>query len=512
MTTGRYPHPKHEKIDEDVVKTELSASLQNYHALRVSAARRSIDEFIELVGLDERSGKPVVQSNTHLAFQRFATEHKKLVLWSHIESGKTNAFSVFRILWRLGRNPNLRIAIVSNTAGQAKKPLRAIQQYIEKAMRGDSVLAEIFPNLKPGRTWSEFALSVERTDGTPSKDYSVQAVGVHGNVLGARFDEVILDDILDYENTRTPHARDELHEWYNATIAGRLTANSAVRFIGTAWHPDDIMHRMAATPGFFSVSFPVLTEDGQSSWPERWPLARIEEARAVMGTREFSRQLMCVARDEEGSRFATEWIRRALELGDGRSMPGYLNFVPPGYATYTGVDLATGKKKGSKNHKTVLFTVAVHPDESREVLCVEGGNWTGPEILQRIVDTHRRYQSIIFVEDNAAQEFIVQFTKNSTAVPVKPFNTGKNKYDPSFGVESLAVELENGKWIIPSSEGRPLTQDVQEWIDGMLNYVPGTHTSDYLMASWIAREGIRLSAKRSRSKAQTGQVSFLLNR
>ncbi len=37
-------------------------------------------------------------------------------------------------------------------------------------------------------------------------------------------------------------------------------------------------------------------------------------------------------------------------------------------------------------------------------------------------------------------------------VPVTGFNTGSNKWDESAGVESLAVEMRNGLWLMPSGK------------------------------------------------------------
>jgi hypothetical protein len=57
------------------------------------------------------------------------------------------------------------------------------------------------------------------------------------------------------------------------------------------------------------------------------------------------------------------------------------------------------------------------------------------------------------VENNAAQDYIVQFARHSTAIPVFPFTTGRNKAHPEFGIEGLAVEMSNTKWLIPSKGG-----------------------------------------------------------
>jgi hypothetical protein len=114
-----------------------------------------------------------------------------------------------------------------------------------------------------------------------------------------------------------------------------------------------------------------------------------------------------------------------------------------------------------------------------------------------VVEAHQRYGSIIYVENAAAQEFIVQFAREHGNVPVRGFVTGRNKAHPEFGVEGLAVELQNAQWAIPSINGAPASQEVAAWIDELLFYDPREHTGDRLMASWFAREGAR---RFSRSK------------
>ncbi len=60
----------------------------------------------------------------------------------------------------------------------------------------------------------------------------MQAIGVHGAILGARVDRLLLDDILDFENTRTPERLQATIDWYNATLVGRLTARARVICVG----------------------------------------------------------------------------------------------------------------------------------------------------------------------------------------------------------------------------------------------------------------------------------------
>ncbi len=351
--------------------------------------------------------------------------------------------------------------------------------------------------------WNAHQLFVIRP--TQSRDATVRSCGIHGNILGSRIDLLIMDDILDYENTLSPTQREDLWGWYRSTLETRLTRRARALCIGTAWHREDLMHRLARTPGWHPVSYPVLDDDGNPRWPERWPLSRINEARIRMGTTEFARNLLCKARNDSDERFQLSWIELCKARGEGREMPHALMEVPNGYATYTGVDL--GVRTNKKADLTVLFTICLHPDGSREVLDIQSGRWAGPEIVRRIIDTHRRYLSIVLVENNAAQEFILQFTRASSAVPVRPFTTGANKAHPEFGIEGIAVEMQAGKWIIPSDNGH-CVPEVEAWINEMLYYDPRTHSGDRLMGSWFAREGARGSGIII-PKAQFGSINLL---
>jgi hypothetical protein len=439
--------------------------------------------FVAAVMTDETSGLPLKQAPVHKAWHNLADQHDRLLIWSAIEHGKTTQLAVARTLWELGRDPTLRIGIVSNTYGQAEKIVRSVARYIEQS----EPLHRVFPELRKGEQWSAGKITVRRP--YVSKDPSVQAVGVHGALLGARLDRLIVDDVLDYENTRTAKLRQDLWDWYHATLEGRLTARGKSLVIGTAFHPDDFLHRLARVPGWHAVRYPVVDEAGNPRWPERWPLARIEEKRARLGPMEFARQLLCVARADSEARFKREWLDRCLQRGNGKTVAFGLSVLPPGVKTYTGVDLAVQQHAAADS--TVLFTIAVHPNGDREVLNCEAGKWAGPEIVQRIIDHHRRYMSVVIVENNAAQDFIVQFARGSYAIPIRPFTTGRNKAHPEFGVESIAAEMAGGKWIIPNAEGR-CTPDLDAWLTEMLYYDPTAHTGDRLMASWFAREGARL--------------------
>lgn len=448
---------------------------------------------------DEKTGIPLEQAPVHVAWHALAEDNDRMLIWSAIEHGKTTQLSIARTLFSLGRDPTLRIAIVSNTAGQASKLLTTIKRYIESSAE----LHAVFPELRPaGDQWTNRAITVRRPH--VAKDPSIQTLGIHGNILGSRIDLLIFDDLLDVENTATQQGRDGCFAWLQASCLSRLTEKGRVLVVGTAFHPQDALHRLAALPGFRAYRYPVLDERGNSRWPERWPLERIQRMKDTLGPLEFARQLMCVARDDSEARFKKDWIDSCLAKGQGKQLVYGMDKLPPGFKTYTGVDLAVQEK--DKSDSTCLFTIAVHPTTGdRELLNIETGKWSGPEIVQRIIDTHRRYMSIVVVENNAAQDYIVQFARGAFAVPIRPFTTGRNKAHPEFGVESIAAEMAGRKWIIPSHNGAAAHPEIFQWIQEMLFYSPTSHTGDRLMACWFAREGARLAGR----QVQQGTIDVL---
>lgn len=479
---------------------QIARAARILKAKAIGAAKVDPKTFAQYVLKDERSGGGIQLSPTHEAWHDLISQHKRLVIWSHIESGKTTQVAIGRLLYEIGRDRTIRAAIVSNTHGQAVKVVRSVARYIEQSPQ----LKSVWPDMMPDEPWSVSAFTVRRN--VFSKDPTVQATGVHGNITGARLDLVIVDDILDYENCLSAQGRQQLWDWLHATLHGRLTENARFIVIGTAYHPDDAMHRYARTPGFTAVRYPVLDDlSGLPRWPERWSLGRIQQKKDELGPSEFARQMLCVARDDASSRFKSEWIDLGKMLGEGKDPAHALHSVPAGYKTVTGVDLAVQQKDGAD--LTCLFTIIVHPSgqgEKREILCVESGRWSGPEIVQKIVDTHRRYNSLVIVENNAAQDFILQFTRAAAAIPLRAFTTGRNKAHPEFGIESIGAELANGKWVIPNRNGR-CHPEIDAWINEMLFYDPRAHTGDRLMASWFAREGVRMSTL----KAEIGRIDLM---
>lgn len=468
--------------------------------LQILQARRSAAAFIEYALRNEQDETRLENADFHVEWQETLEEHSNVVLQCAVEHGKTQQVSVGKVLHLIGKNPNIRLAIVMNTADQAEKVLRQIRTTIERNPRVREVFPEMVPSDREEDPWHSSQITVKRT--SISKDPTIQAIGIGGPLVGSRLDGLILDDILDFENTRTELQRKKVSEWFHTTANTRVVADGFVWAIGTPWHPDDLLHELGKLPGFHTwVYGAVLNPDDPparwiSRWPGQWPVSRLLAKRANTPEGTFARKYLVRVRLDSTSRFKAVWLERMQLLGKGRT---FLAACPrqhargPRMPCFTGVDLGASKKASrhkESNARTVIFTIALMRDSRRLVVDIESGRWQSPEIVDRVVAAQRRFDSEVLVEDNGAQTFLVDMCP--AGLPIHGFTTGANKHDEQWGVESLAVEIRNGWWILPSGvDGKAIHEEGKSWIDECLYYDPETHSGDRLMASWLARECAR---------------------
>jgi len=456
----------------------------------LARARAHPCSFIEYAIPHERTHKPVTCTPFHWEWQDACSEAKNTVIMAPIEHAKTQQIAVGRLIWELGRDTSLRCALISNTAGQAEKILGSVGTHIAT----NQAVKEVYPNLRPGRgSWNRVSITLERD--TIAKEASVQACGIGGPINGARIDIAILDDVCDFENTRSSAQRQKLIEWFDSTLARRITEGGKIWVIGTPWEDTDLLHELAKRPAFRFYRYSAVENpmDTPDKWVPTWmSKERLIEAYDNTPPHNFSRKYLCRISSDDTSRFQKSWIDLCLALGRGRNFMDRAPVTPGGrrLPCFTAVDVGVGRN--DNNDLTCIFTIAIDERGRRIVLDIQSGRWQGPDILRRIQDTARRFDSMVTVENNGAQDFLIQFG-GAQGMGLRPHTTGAgNKFDEAFGVESLAVEFRAGLWVIPSGPlGGSPPLEVKQWISELQQYHPSSHAGDRLMASWIAREAAR---------------------
>lgn len=489
-------------------------------------ARTDLATFLSFVVRAEKTNAPIVPAAHQRLILDFVAAHRQCVLRLPIETSKTTIAATIALHW-LGENPRSRGAIVSATQTQAMKPLGMIADYVETS----DELRLVFPGLRRSQrkteSWAQSEITVDRPPGI--RDASVVAVGVNGAIDGARLDWMIVDDVLNAENTATKESCLKVASWLLTSALPRLDKQSGRCIVcNTPWSPLDVTYFLERPepegPGWPSLTMDVEgniflrncddfdspeirpaarragdvcrlaahdpdPEETTPIWPLKYDRARIDELRRTNLPHHFNMLYMCVCRDDETARCKASWVEQCKESGQGLGVAYPATYVG-GNPTFTGVDLAVGK--GKRNDLTALFTFEQLADGKRKVLDIDVGQWDAPTIVDKVIAKATAYKSLVRVESNAAQQYLVQFIRQKNkSVPVKAHNTGLNKVDPRFGIEGLFLEFQNNAWIIPCDAVGRVHRNTQRWIEDCTSYDPTKHTGDTLIAAWLAREMAR---------------------
>lgn len=185
---------------------------------------------------------------------------KRLIVSVPPQHGKSLGSSILLPAFVLGIRPYTHIAIASYSFRLATRFNRRIQQLIDsdpyhtlfpetqlKAPKGGrnemspphNSTSKTSINNNPIRTAEAFELALSAG--------SLLAVGREGSLTGNSVDLLILDDLFkDAMEANSPIIRDNTWEWYNAVARTRLHNNSQELLVGTRWHEEDLVGRLAA--------------------------------------------------------------------------------------------------------------------------------------------------------------------------------------------------------------------------------------------------------------------------
>jgi phage terminase large subunit-like protein len=456
-------------------------------------ARSDFAAFVRLVGVDERTGLALKLTPAQRRAIATWQAHARSVTWAHPEFGKSSLLVLY-MLWKVGRDPSTRIVVASGTTGQAEKLLRAFASYVESSV----ALRSVFPNLAPGRVWRNDALSVAAAPPTLKDPNLSTAAPGSGAVLGLRCDVLIIDDVLTRENTRSEAQRDELLRWYQSTLASRLAPDAQVIACGTVWHRDDLLHTLAKVPGVAVERFPVLDANGASTWPERWPDARIAERRAELGRREFARAFMCEPIDDASAVFRFEDVEAALVRG--ANLPAYFYSSPAETGrVFIGVDVAFTVTASAD--LSAVAVVCVRPTGERELLAMHAGRWGFDGLTARVVELAGTYRATaIAIETNGGGSFVEADVRKLVRARVVGLHT--SALTKSARIERFAAELEARKWILPNRGGVP-DAEVRALVAEILSFAPDDHLGDRLAALLLALDVTRTEETRPRAQMLT---------
>jgi len=182
--------------------------------------------------------------------------------------------------------------------------------------------------------------------------------GIHwtsrgGGFTGYGVDGILLvDDLLkDREEANSQIIRDKAFDWLSSVAFTRVHPGASIIIIGTRWHLDDHIGRLAKQGGWEIIELPAINDKGEALWPEHRPLEWLEQQRSHLLPQDWSALYMC----------------RPVAKGDYVFGPStYYTELPSGpYREAHGFDAAYTRKTSADFSVTLSGRLYTTPEGSR---------------------------------------------------------------------------------------------------------------------------------------------------
>ena len=447
------------------------------------------------------------------------------------EHAKSMTVSIDYVTYRIVTNPNVRIKLVSKTQAMAKEFLYAIKQRLTSPQ-----WAELQRRYAPAEgfkatadKWTADSIYLERDSG--EKDPTVQALGIGGQIYGARADLIILDDCVTLANAGE---YEKQLRWIQQEVLTRVGPTGKILVVGTRVDPMDLYREMRnperypdnASPWTY-LAMPAVLEfkDDPKDWVTLWP----------MSDRPWDAD--DTAPDENGlyPRWSGEHLRKRRGLIDPKTWAMVYQQQDVESTAIFAPDCVRGSVSGMRSIGPLIPGAPGHPASLNDqyIVCsmdpamsgdtfsvvLAGDRTTGKRYLleasrmpaptpQQIRDliktwTDKYRPRVWVIEKNAFQLFLTQDEEinrhlASRGIRLVQHYTGANKMDAEFGVASMAglfgsvdnqgKHMKNNLLELPRADN----EHIKSLIEQLITWSAGTkNKQDGPMALWFAETQLR---------------------
>jgi hypothetical protein len=409
-----------------------------------------------------------------------ALTNDNIVIHIPMEHAKSTWFSLVLPLWFLINDRNTYGCILSNTATQATGFLSAIKWHIEH----NEKFREDFPEIRPDykSKWAENEINIIRDKDKQSKDYTMVAKGTGNAILGARFEWIIADDILDLENTATEIQRNKVRKWWNQTVDSRIIEGGRKIIIGTLQHDKDLLVELGEKKDIYKyINLKALYNNKIPLWEEQWSLKRLLYKKASIGILDFNKTMQNDRESTQNKSLDRKWLNYY-----GPTEHYNFKIHNPNVRIYIGIDpaIADDKTTAEKRRLDKFALMVTGFDLTSKLIFVWDylqGYFTFPEQIEIIDKQYKRYKEInvvkgIGIEQTAYQKALKQQAfLLSSLPPIRGVNTGTSS--KATRIDSLGVYFQSKRIYVKRSH--------DSLIDEFVSYEPGGLSPNLLDALCI---------------------------
>ena len=180
------------------------------------------------------------------------------------ESAKSTSWNTIYTANNAAYGKKHYIVLVSDSSDQAVDDLKQVKTALEE----NEYILEDFGSLKGKETWKTDAILTKN-------DVLICAKGSGKKIRGIKHkqyrpDLIILDDVENDENVRSPDQRKYLMNWFNKVVMNAGSKNTDVVVIGTILHYDSLLNNLLQKPGYRTRKYQAVIKDSDSPLWDEW--------------------------------------------------------------------------------------------------------------------------------------------------------------------------------------------------------------------------------------------------
>ena len=525
------------KFASDLVEAKENAKNASMAALGVAKEDLTFPQFSELFlaqkvfphhqdWIDLVEGRE--PSWLHPAMKYEPGDQSRILINVPPEHAKSTVITVNYSTYRIALNPNVRIIVVSKTLLKAREFVYAIKQRLSHPR-----WLKLQTTFGPEGGWKEDS-DTWRVDtvylgsdarNSSEKDPTLQALGMGGQIYGARADLIILDDCI---TTANAHEYEKQIDWLQKEVITRLGKNGKLLIVGTRIAATDF-YKELRDPKYWSggkspftyMGMPAVlevsekTEDWKTLWERsdvpwdgddetpdkdglfpKWDGKALARRRSEVTPSTWA--LVYQQEDvEEDSIFPPALVQACIK---GQRRKGPLRQGAVGHPTRIEGYTIIGFDPAMAGNAAFVVLTYNRADTKIYVLdCVNMSEPSPQKIRAMIEELVTKYKPQEFrVEINAHQKAYsldddLRNWLSSYGVRLEAHFTGKNKWDTNFGVASMSTLLgtmrddkfQNNNLIeFPSTTD---SEGLKSLIQQLITWKPNTRgKTDCVMALWFA--------------------------
>lgn len=399
-----------------------------------------------------------------LVFQRvelgmeIGSQHK--IWWNHLQQeedicemaprdhGKSQSLARAYPIWRIKYDKwTKQVLILGADQPSAVENLDKIKDLI-----GSSIsLRYLIPTKRRDTFFS-------RTEILLSNGKSMKAKGIGSPLRGRHPQLIVLDDVLNEDNSLSPEHQDRMRRYFNEVIVPmkdkgldwqrKQGFRSKIVVVGTAQDRNDLYHELQANQEYVGAKLKAITDDEHKSvlWPERYSYPDLIKLKGKIGAVSFSKEYQNEPLSDDTSPFPPSLFDplKDKSLSYVRSYEG-MNPV------FMGVDFSVpGSQDGDW---TVIYVFEFDP-QYKSITPLMYERFRPREMQEQI---HRielmcnTYKVTLgYLEDNLFQGVYANLFKHRSALPLSGHTvTHGKKMSLEFGLLSFRPQFENGVWRFP---------------------------------------------------------------